>query len=123
MSRRFTPVLCGSASKAIGMQPLLDAAVGYLASAADLGTSQGIDAKIKEPIERLPDVSEPFSGFVFKTIADPFAGKLSIFRVLSGKVSADSTVLNVNKDSKERLGHLFKLAGKKQTQVDPRDPG
>jgi elongation factor G len=117
VNRRFMPVLCGSAAKAAGMQPLLDAVVAYLASAADLGTLQGIDAKIKEPIERRPEVGEPFSGLVFKTIVDPFAGKLSIFRVLSGKVAADSTVLNVNKDGKERLGHLFKLAGKKQTQV------
>jgi len=123
VSRRFTPVLCGSGAKAIGIQPLLDAAVAYLASAAELGTQTGIDAKVKEPIERLPEVSEPFSGFVFKTIVDPFAGKLSIFRVLSGKVTADSTVLNVNKDGKERLGHLFKLVGKKQTQVAHAIPG
>ena len=123
ITHRFVPVLCGTASKPIGVQPLLDATINYLASAADLGTLKGIDAKIKEPIERLPDVSEPFSGFVFKTVVDPFAGKLSIFRVLSGKVTADTTVLNVNKDSKERLGHLFKLAGKKQTQVADAIPG
>ena len=117
LARRFVPVLCGAASTAIGMQPLLDAVVTYLGSAADLGPLQGVDAKIKEPIERAPETTEPFSGLVFKTIVDPFAGKLSVFRVLSGNVHADSTVLNVNKDSKERLGHLFKLAGKKQTQV------
>jgi elongation factor G len=121
--RRFVPVLCGAASKAIGIQPLLDAMIYYLASAADLGMLNGVDPKIKEPLEREPTVSEPFSGFVFKTMVDPFAGKLSIFRVLSGKVTADSTVLNVNKDSKERLGHLFKLAGKKQTQVPHAIPG
>ena len=123
LARRFVPVLCGAASKAIGIQPLLDAAINYLASAADLGNLDGVDPKIKEPIDRAADVSEPFSGFVFKTIADPFAGKLSIFRVLSGKVTADSTVLNVNRDSKERLGHLFKLAGKKQTQITHAIPG
>jgi elongation factor G len=121
--RRFVPVLCGAASKAIGIQPLLDAMIYYLASAADLGMLNGVDPKIKEPLEREPTVSEPFSGFVFKTMVDPFAGKLSIFRVLSGKVTADSSVLNVNKDSKERLGHLFKLAGKKQTQVPHAIPG
>lgn len=121
--RRFVPVLCGAASKAIGIQPLLDAMIYYLASAADLGMLNGVDPKIKEPLEREPTVSEPFSGLVFKTMVDPFAGKLSIFRVLSGKVTADSTVLNVNKDSKERLGHLFKLAGKKQTQVPHAIPG
>jgi elongation factor G len=114
LARRFVPVLCGSAAKAIGMQPLLDAANEYLAAASDLGVLSGKDPKIKEPIERRPEADEVFSALVFKTTVDPFAGKLSIFRVLSGKVATDSTVLNVNKDSKERLGHLSKLAGKKQ---------
>jgi elongation factor G len=117
LGRKFVPVLCGSAHKPIGLQPLLDATIEYLASAADLGVVPGEDPKIKEPIERRPESQEVFSGFVFKTIVDPFAGKLSIFRVLSGKVVADSTVVNVQKDTRERLGHLLKLAGKKQTQV------
>jgi elongation factor G len=117
LGRSFVPVLCGSGAKLIGMQPLLDASIDYLACAGDLGVLVGEDPKIKERIERRPEATEVFSGFVIKTIVDPFAGKLSIFRVLSGKVLADSTVLNVNKDGKERLGHLFKLTGKKQTQV------
>lgn len=117
LARRFVPVLCGSATKVIGMQPLLDAAIDYLAAASDLGAVSGQDAKIKEPIERRPEADEVFSAFVFKTTVDPFAGKLSIFRVLSGKVTTDSTVLNVNKDTKERLGHLSKVAGKKQVPV------
>jgi len=117
LARRFVPVLCGSAAKTIGMQPLLDAAIDYLASATDLGVVNGQDPKIKEPIERRPEAEEVFSAFVFKTTVDPFAGKLSIFRVLSGKVTTDSTVLNVNKDTRERLGHLSKVAGKKQTPV------
>ena len=117
LARRFVPVLCGAAAKAIGMQPLLDASIEYLASASDLGVLSGQDPKIKEPIERRPEADEVFSALVFKTTVDPFAGKLSIFRVLSGKVATDSTVLNVNKDSKERLGHLSKLAGKKQVPV------
>lgn len=117
LARRFVPVLCASAAKLIGMQPLLDATLEYLASAADLGVLTGQDPKIKEPIERRPTADEAFSAFVFKTMVDPFAGKLSIFRVLSGAVSSDSTVLNVSKDSRERLGHLLHLAGKKQTPV------
>jgi elongation factor G len=117
LARRFVPVLCGSAAKPIGMQPLLDAIIDYLACASDLGVLKGQDPKIKEPIERRPEADEVFSGLVFKTTVDPFAGKLSIFRVLSGKVMTDSTVLNVNKDSKERLGHLSKPAGKKQVPV------
>ncbi|MFI5395233.1 MAG: elongation factor G [Candidatus Binatia bacterium] len=123
MARRFVPVLCGSAAKSATLQPLLDAAVEYLASAGDLGTLTGVDPKVKEPIERRPETNEAFSAIVFKTIADPFAGKLSIFRVLSGKVAADSTVLNVNKGSRERLGHIFKLAGKKQVPVPHAIPG
>jgi elongation factor G len=123
VSRRFVPVLCGTSVKIIGMQPLLDAAVAFLASAADLGALAGEDPKIKEPIERRPEIEEAFSAIVFKTIVDPFAGKLSLFRVLSGKVAADSTVLNVTRDSKERLGHLFTLTGKKQTQVGHAIPG
>ncbi len=117
LGRGFVPVLCGSGAKLIAMQPLLDASIDYLACAGDLGVLVGEDPKIKERIERRPEATEVFSGFVIKTIVDPFAGKLSIFRVLSGKVLADSTVLNVSKDGKERLGHLFKLTGKKQTQV------
>ena len=117
LARRFVPVVCASAAKTIGMQPLLDATIEYLASAAEAGVVTGQDPKVKEPIERRPTADEVFSGFVFKTTVDPFAGKLSVFRVMSGTVAADSTVLNVNKDSRERLGHLFKLAGKKQTPV------
>ena len=117
LARRFVPVLCGCGTKAVGMPPLLDAIVHCLASASDLGASQGEDPKIKEPLDRRAEADEVFSALVFKTIVDPFAGKLSIFRVLSGKAVADSTVANVNKGTKERLGHLFKLAGKKQTQV------
>jgi elongation factor G len=117
LAGRFVPVLCGAATRVGTLQPLLDATIEYMASAADLGTLAGQDPKIKEPIERRPETSEVFSALVFKTIVDPFAGKLSIFRVLSGKIAADSTVLNVNKSGRERLGHLFKLAGKKQVPV------
>ena len=117
LARRFVPVLCGCGTKAVGTQPLLDAMVHCLASAADLGALPGEDPKIKEPLERRPEADEVFSALVFKTIVDPFAGKLSIFRVLSGRVNADTTVANVNKGTRERLGHLFKLAGKKQTPV------
>lgn len=123
LSGRLVPVLCASGGKAIGLAPVLDACVAYLASAADLGPVPGEDPKIKEPVERLPEAGEAFSGLVFKTTVDPFAGKLSIVRVLSGTLHADSTVLNVNKDARERLGHVFQLAGKKQTQVQHAVPG
>ncbi len=118
LARKLVPVLYASGSKGIGAAPVLDAIVDYSGSAADLPAWNGIDPKIKEPIERQPQVSAPFSALVVKTVIDPFAGKLSIFRVVSGKVTADSNVLNTTKDNKERLGHLLKLVGKKQTQVE-----
>lgn len=118
LARKLVPVLYASGSKGIGAPPVLDAIVDYLGSAADLPAWNGIDPKIKEPIERQPQVSAPFSALVVKTVIDPFAGKLSIFRVVSGKVTADSNVLNTTKEGKERLGHLLKLVGKKQTQVE-----
>lgn len=114
--RVLTPVLCGSSSRTIGMQPLLDACVAFLGSAADLGPVEGRDPRIHEALTREPAATEAFSAYVFKTLVDPFAGKLSLFRVLSG-TATDSTVLNVGKDSRERLGHLLRLEGKKQTQV------
>ncbi len=114
---QFVPVLYGAATKGWGATLVLDAAVNYLGSAADSAPQQGKDPKVKEPIERRPEIDEPFSAIVFKTIVDPFAGKLSFFRVLSGKVHADSGVLNSTKDVKERLGHLLQPTGKKQSHV------
>ncbi len=116
-ARTIVPVLFGSAARTMGMTALLDALAEYLPPPNELPEAEGKDPKIKEPITRKPEPSEPFSAIVFKTTVDPFAGKLSLFRVISGTATADSTVLNVNKDNKERLGHLLKLEGKKQTQV------
>jgi elongation factor G len=122
-ARTLIPVLYGSAAKTIGMAALLDAVTDYLPAPNELPDAEGKDPKIHEPLTRKPDPSEPFSAIVFKTTVDPFAGKLSLFRVVSGTALADSTVLNVNKDNKERLGHLFRLEGKKQTQVAKALPG
>jgi len=118
LNRKLVPVLYGSGSKGLGAAPLLDAIVDYLGSAADLGNVAGVDPKIREPLERQPQAGDPFSALVFKTVVDPFAGKLSVLRVVSGKVVADSNALNATKDAKERLGHLFKFTGKKQIQVE-----
>jgi elongation factor G len=115
---RFLPILCGSATKNVGIPSLLDGIVEMLPSPAELGPVKGEDPKSGDPAEREADTPAPFSAFVFKTIVDPFAGRLSVFQVLSGQISNDSTVLNVNKDSKERLGHLLRLEGKKQQGID-----
>ncbi len=115
---RFVPVLCGSGTKNVGIPHLLDVIVDLLPSPVERGPVKGEDPKSGEPLEREPSSDAPFSAFVFKTIADPFSGKLSVFQVLSGELSGDSIVLNVNKESKERVGHLLRLEGKKQQAVE-----
>jgi elongation factor G len=116
---RFVPVLCGSAAKNIGLPALLDALVDLLPAPAALGPARGEDPKTGAPAERERRTDAPFSAFVFKTIVDPYAGKLSVFQVRSGHLNSDSTVLNVNKESRERIGTIFRLEGKKQ-QPAPR---
>ncbi len=116
-SGKFLPVLCGAGGRAIGLHPLLDAIVDLLPSPAELGPWKGDNPKTGEEVERRADPSAPFSAFVFKTIVDPYAGKLSVLRIVSGTATGDLTVLNAHRDVRERLGHLLKLEGKKQTQV------
>ena len=114
---RFIPVLCGSGLQNVGLPPLLDVIVDLLPSPAELGGFTGEDPRTAEPATREPVIDAPFSALVFKTIVDPYAGKLSIFRVLSGQLHNDATVLNVNTDVRERVGHLLRLEGKKQESI------
>jgi elongation factor G len=118
IARKFVPVLCGASSRVIGVHALLDAVVDCLASPLDMPAEKGANPKTGDEIERAADPSAPFSAFVWKTLIDPFAGKLSIFRVRSGRLRGDATALNATRDSRERIGHLFKIEGKKQTPVD-----
>ncbi len=112
------PVLCGSGKANAGMPALLDAITNFIPSPAERPPARGTDPGSGEEIEREPSPSAPFSAYVFKTIADAFAGKLSVFQVLSGELKGDTAVINTTHDGKERIGHLLKLEGKKQTQVD-----
>lgn len=114
---KLAPAFCGSTTKNIGIQPLLDAMISCFPSPVERGPARGKHPKTGEPEARNPKEEEPFSAFVFKTIADPFAGKLNLFRVYSGSASADSTVYNSKKDVKERIGQIFLLGGKKQKPV------
>ncbi|MBI5206106.1 MAG: elongation factor G [Nitrospirae bacterium] len=117
LSRRFIPVACGSAVKNIGIPQLLDTILLCLPSPIDLVRIfpvKGKNPKDGTDVQRKPDEKEPFSAYIFKTIADPYAGKLSLFRVYSGTLKADSTVLNSTIGSKERIGQVFYLLGKKQ---------
>jgi elongation factor G len=92
-------------------------------SPLDRGPWVAADATGDGEIECLPDPNAPFSGFVFKTVADPFAGRLSIFRIVSGTLGADGNFYNVNKDTSERYNQLLRLAGKEQKQIKNAGPG
>ena len=110
------PVIPTSAARNVGLSVLLDAAVELLPSPFDRGEAVGKDAAGNTAV-RKPSPSEPVSAFVFKTIVDPHAGQISLFRVYSGVLKSDSHVQNTNRDADERLGHLFLLEGKNQVQV------
>ncbi len=126
LQQSFIPVFCGSGSKNVGVQPLLDAVVACLPSPveiAGLKPIKGRNPKDGSEVERKPADGEPFSSYVFKSIADPFAGKLTMFRVYSGTLKADSTVYNTSTDNKERVGQIFYMQGKKQIPAQELGPG
>ena len=116
------PVLCGSPVRNMGIQPLLDMVLTCLPSPAEharIVQIKGKDPKTGNEVTRKPTADEHLAAIVFKTIIDPFAGKLSLVRVLSGTLKADSTVYNSSKQAREKIGSLFHIQGKKQvsTQV------
>ena len=106
-ARAFHPVLCGSAFKNKGVQPLLDAVVDYLPSPADRGAVDGIDFKTEEPVTRRPSDDEPFSMLAFKIMDDPFVGTITFCRVYSGKIESGSSLLNSTRDKRERVGRML----------------
>jgi elongation factor G len=114
---KIFPVLCGAGAKLVGAVSLLDALVDFCPSPVDLPAATGDDPKTGSEVQRAASVTDPFSARIVKTVIDPFAGKLSIFRVFSGQIAADTTIYNSTKQTKEKLGHLFKLEGKKQAQI------
>ncbi len=107
VDKLLVPVLCGSAFKNKGVQPLLDAVIDYLPSPLDVPPVRGINPKTGGEEERPPRDDAPFCAYVFKVMADPYAGQLTYFRVFSGKITAGSHVYNATKDRKERLGRLL----------------
>ena len=113
-SLKIAPVVCGSAAKNIGVPMLLDTVVKYFPPPTYKPEAEGTDPRNGETIKRTAAADQPFSAYVFKTITDPFAGKLTLFRVYSGEVHPDMTVLNTTTEEKERIGQIFYLVGKKQ---------
>jgi len=105
----FVPVLCGSAFKNKGVQPLLDAVVDYLPSPVDVPDIKGIDVKTGEEIRRKSSDDEPLAMLAFKIMNDPFVGSLTFCRIYSGKLEAGTQVLNTVKDKRERIGRMLHM--------------
>jgi elongation factor G len=113
----LAPLAVGSALRNIGVQPLLDLVVDFLPSPLERPPVEGTRPRSSDVVVRQPLEKEPLTALVFKTIADPYAGKLNLFRVFSGQLSSDSTVYNSTRDERERIGQIFMLQGKSQTPV------
>jgi len=123
ISGDLIPVICGSAIKNIGSGSLIDTIVGCIPSPADRGPIAGKRPGTDDIEERLPEAGAPFSGMVFKTIADPYAGKLTLFRVYSGTVNSDFIFHNPLQKTSERFGNIFFLEGKNQKPAESLIPG
>jgi elongation factor G len=117
------PVLCGSAYKNKGVQPMLDAVIDYLPSPLDVPPVEGTLPDGETAAFRKPDTKEPFSALAFKIAAHPFFGKLTYIRVYSGKVAAGAQVINSTKDRKERIGKFFQMQSNKENPVDEAQAG
>lgn len=123
LSRAFAPVVCGSATKNVGIDLVADIMVNCLPSPLDRGGISAMGDTEDKEIVCEPDPDAPFAGFVFKTISDPYAGRLSIFRVVSGTLGGDGILYNTRKQAKERYSQLLRLAGKEQKPCDSAGPG
>ena len=114
----ITPVLLGSAFKNKGVQPLLDAVVDYLPSPLDVPAVQGTDPSTEDEITRPPSEEAPFSALVFKVMSDPYVGKLTYFRVYSGKVKAGDRVMNTTNGKTERIGRILQMHANHREERD-----
>ncbi|MBC8449762.1 MAG: elongation factor G [Chloroflexi bacterium] len=113
----MVPVLCGSALKNIGVQPLMQAIVDFAPSPAEAGTVTATNPATEAEEVLGPDAAGPLAALVFKTLADPYVGRLSYFRVYSGTLPSDSRVFNITKGEEERIGQLYMMRGREQTPV------
>lgn len=116
-SGKIIPVLCGSASKNIGIDSLMNLIIEYFPSPKDVGSFEGVDPRNGEKAVRNVNESEPFSALVFKTTADPYVGKLTYLKVISGVAHSDSLVYNSKREKEEKIGNLLVMRGKHQEVV------
>ncbi|MBA2549497.1 MAG: elongation factor G [Nocardioidaceae bacterium] len=115
---KLTPILCGTAFKNKGVQPLLDAVVAYLPSPIDVGAIHGLDVKDESiKVDREPKESEPFASLAFKVAADPHLGKLTYIRVYSGRLETGTQVLNPTKGRRERIGKIYQMHANKRVEI------
>ncbi|MEG2006830.1 MAG: elongation factor G [Raoultibacter sp.] len=114
----LNPVFCGSSYKNKGVQELLDAVVDYLPSPLEVPAIQGVNPDTGETEDRPSDVKKPFAALAFKIMTDPFVGKLTYFRVYSGKLDAGSYVINATKGKKERIGRLLEMHSNNRVDID-----
>ncbi len=118
LASKIIPVLCGSALKNKGVQPMLDAVIEYLPSPLDVAAVIGTNPRTGEQVTRHADPAEPFAALAFKIAADPFVGKLAFFRVYSGTLKTGSYVYNATKGEKERIGRLIELHANHREEID-----
>ncbi len=116
LSGKVAPLLCTSGLGAIGTSTLLDALVGYVPSPVDRPFTAA-DTKSNTEVTHTPNAAGPYTAFVWKTVADPFAGRITLFRIMTGTLKADSSVHNLTRDTSERIGHLTVMQGKTPTNV------
>lgn len=117
VTNQLVPVLCGTALRNKGVQPLLDATIRYLPSPLDVPPVVGVDPISGEEVVRHADPDEPFSALVFKIVTDPFVGRLAYVRVYSGTLDAGTQVYNANRNSKERIGRLLQMHADKREEI------
>ncbi len=122
LDAQFYPAICASATKMIGVDTISDFITDYMPSPLDRGDWTATDAEGNE-VTVSPDPNGDFCGFVFNTIVDPYAGRLSLFRVISGSLGKEGNIYNVTKDTKERFSQLLEIAGKEQKTITSALPG
>jgi len=118
LKMELTPLLCGTAFKNKGVQPLLDAVVHYLPSPLDVEPVTGTDPKTGQEAQRKPDDTEPFAALAFKIVTDPYVGRLTYFRVYSGTLTSGSALQNATRDRKERIGRILQMHANHREDID-----
>lgn len=123
LKRVFVPVLCGSAFKNKGVQPLLNAIAAFLPSPLDIGAVHGLDPVTRFELSREPDPNAPFAALAFKIATDPFVGRLAYLRVYSGTIHSGATVFNMRTEKRERITRLYQMHANKQNPRDQIEAG